>query len=146
RSHGQRCCTQPRGGDDVIWTSWRLQRTEMLIAAGLLAVLAALAVPTGIEMASAYHRDGLSACLGAQTTESCNEAIRSFTTRFESLSNLLAWVTILPGLIGVLLAAPLLLELENGTYRLAWTQSITRGRWLLSKLSLAVVAAMLTAV
>ena len=49
-------------------------------------------------------------------------------------------MTIVPGLIGVLLAAPFLLELENGTYRLAWTQSITRRRWLASKLGLAVAA------
>lgn len=130
----------------MIWASWRQQRTETLIAVGILAVLAALAVPTGLEMASAYHHDGLSACLGVQTTDSCNEAIRSFTSRFESLGNLLAWVTIVPGLIGILLAAPFLLELENGTYRLAWTQSITRGRWILSKLSLAVGATVLAAV
>lgn len=30
---------------------------------------------------------------------------------------------------GILLAAPFVLELEQGTYRLVWTQSITRTRW-----------------
>ena len=34
-----------------------------------------------------------------------------------------------------------MLELENGTYRLAWTQSITRRRWLAVKLALPVVSA-----
>jgi len=33
------------------------------------------------------------------------------------------------------------MDMENGTYRLAWTQSITRGRWLLGKLGLPVAAA-----
>ena len=53
----------------------------------------------------------------------------------------MAWLTIVPGLIGVLLAAPFVLQLESGTYRLDWTQSITRGRWIAGKLALAIVAA-----
>jgi hypothetical protein len=48
--------------------------------------------------------------------------------------------------IGIALAAPLLLELESGTYRLAWTQSITRRRWLVVKLGTTVLAAVLAAV
>ena len=50
----------------MTWVSWRLQRTETLIAAAILALIAVLLVPTGIEMANAYDHDGLSACL-AQT-------------------------------------------------------------------------------
>jgi hypothetical protein len=45
----------------------------------------------------------------------------------------------------VLLAAPFILDLEHGTHRLAWTQSITRGRWLLGKLGLAVATAVVAA-
>jgi hypothetical protein len=96
-------------------------------------------------MANAYHHDGLSACLGQSTTGVCNQAIQSFTSRFEGLGNLVAWFTVVPGLIGVLLAAPFVLELENGTYRLAWTQSITRRRWIVTKLGIAVGAALLAA-
>jgi hypothetical protein len=129
----------------VIWVSWRQQRTETLIAVGLLALLAALLLPTGLRMAAAYDHDGLSACLGQHTSASCDQAIQSFTDRFESLGNLLAWFTLLPGLIGALIAAPFILELENGTFRLAWTQSITRGRWIASKLGMAVGTALLVA-
>ena len=43
----------------------------------------------------------------------------------------------------MLLAAPFILDLEHGTYRLAWTQSITRGRWLAGKLGLAAISALL---
>ena len=68
-----------------------------------------------------------------------------FAQRFQSLLDLANWFTLVPGLIGVLLAAPFILDLEHGTYRLAWTQSITRRRWLLGKLGLPVVAALLTA-
>jgi hypothetical protein len=36
----------------VIWATWRQQRTETLIAAGILALLAALLIPTGLRMSS----------------------------------------------------------------------------------------------
>ena len=68
-----------------------------------------------------------------------------FQLRFRPLYSLLDWFTLIPGLIGVLLAAPFILELENGTYRLAWTQSITRRRWIATKLAVPIVAALLIA-
>jgi hypothetical protein len=127
----------------MTWVGWRLQRTETLIALGILALLAALLVPTGIQMADAYHHDGLAACLSVNPSPLCANKVGGFQARFQSLSDLANWFTLLPGLIGVLLAAPFILDLEHGTYRLAWTQSITRGRWLAGKLSLAAVAALL---
>lgn len=129
----------------MIWVGWRLQRTEVLIAAAIVALLAALLVPTGVEIASTYHRDGLSACLGQNTSDGCNQAIDAFTSQFDRLRSLIAWFTLVPGLTGVLLAAPFVLELEHGTYRLAWTQSITRRRWIVSKLGLSIAAALLVA-
>jgi len=128
----------------VTWVSWRLQRTETLIAVGILALLAALLVPTGIQMANAYHQDGLAACLTVNTP-ACGQELGAFQQRFQSLSTIGNWFTLVPGLIGVLLAAPFILDLEHGTYRLAWTQSITRRRWLLGKLALPVVTATVAA-
>ena len=61
----------------------------------------------------------------------------SSSREFQTVTLLANWFTLIPGLIGVLLAAPFILDLEHGTYRLAWTQSITRGRWLLGKLGAA---------
>ena len=97
-------------------------------------------------MASRYDHDGLSACAAATSDEGCQQAIQVFTARFDSIMNLLPWLNLIPGVIGVALAAPLLLELESGTYRLAWTQSITRRRWLAFKLGTAVLTAVLAAV
>ena len=49
----------------------------------------------------------------------------------------LALVLIVPVVIGMFWGAPLVArELETGTFRLAWTQSVTRLRWLLVKLGL----------
>jgi hypothetical protein len=129
----------------MIWVGWRQQRTETLIAAGMLVLLAALLVPTGIQMASAYNHDGLLACLGPSGADGCGQAIQAFQTRFEQLGNFIAWFTLIPGLIGVLLATPFILELEQGTYRLDWTQSISRRRWIVGKIGLAIGAALLIA-
>jgi ABC-type transport system involved in multi-copper enzyme maturation permease subunit len=131
----------------VTWVSWRLQRTETLIAVGILALLAALLIPTGIQMANAYHQSGLAACLSIDPSKpvSFGNELGNFQQRFRTLTTLANWFTLIPGLIGVLLAAPFIFDLENGTYRLAWTQSITRGRWLRGKLGLPVAAAVLAA-
>jgi hypothetical protein len=129
----------------MTWVAWRLQRTETLITLGIFALLAALLVPTGINMAAAYHHDGLASCVAVKSVGSCGESVGEFQTRFESLLQLTDWFTLLPGLIGVLLAAPFIFDLEHGTYRLAWTQSITRRRWLAGKLGLPIAAAIVAA-
>lgn len=129
----------------MTWVSWRLQRTETLVALGILALLAALLVPTGIQMANAYHQDGLAACVSSNPIHQvfCGNKLGDFQQRFQALNTLGNWFTLIPGLIGVLLAAPFILDLEHGTYRLAWTQSITRGRWLTGKIGLPIAAALL---
>ena len=51
-----------------------------------------------------------------------------------------------PAIIGIFWGAPLISrELETGTLRLAWTQSISRTRWVAVKLGLTALAAMATA-
>jgi hypothetical protein len=129
----------------VTWVTWRLQRTETAIAAILLALLVLLLVPTGLSMAGAYHHDGLAGCLSANPSNACVAKTNAFQTRFETLFNLTNWFTLIPGLIGVTLAAPFVLDLEHGTYRLAWTQSISRRRWIAGKLALPVLLAVASA-
>jgi hypothetical protein len=127
----------------MIWVGWRQQRTEAAIAVAILALLALVLVPTGLQMASAYNHDGLAACTGVPSIDGpCDQAVGAFFTRFDQIGHFIDWLTLVPGIIGVLLAAPLLVQLEQGTYRLDWTQSITRGRWIAGKLGLAVGAAL----
>ena len=53
---------------------------------------------------------------------------------------------VIPGIIGIFWGAPLVArELETGTFRLAWTQSVTRTRWLAVKLGVVGVASMAVA-
>src|SRR5262249_18816744 len=53
-----------------------------------------------------------------------------------------------PALVGIFWGAPLLTrELETGTFRMVWTQTVTRRRWILTKLALiGLITAAITAV
>jgi ABC-type transport system involved in multi-copper enzyme maturation permease subunit len=128
----------------MIWVAWRRQRTELLITLSVLVLLGAVLVPTGLSIAHAYDRDGIGACLGKNANGACDQAIGAFTSQFDSLSSLIAWMTLVPGVIGVLLAVPFVLEFEQGTHRLAWTQSVSRRRWLAVKLGIPVAVALVT--
>jgi hypothetical protein len=124
----------------MIWVTWRQQRTETLIAAAVLTALAAVLIPTGLHIADVYDREGIAACLG-QDTGGCPDTLQAFHSRFTALLGLANWFTLLPGVLAILLAVPFAIELEQGTFRLAWTQSITRRRWLTTKLGMIVAGA-----
>src|SRR5437660_11142749 len=106
------------------------------MAATLLALAAATLVPLGLHMASVYADDGVAAC-NAHTAASgagCGSIVNDFLHRFEHAGPIVPWLNFLPGLFGVLFAAPLVLEFEHGTFRPAGTQSVPRPRWLAGKL------------
>jgi hypothetical protein len=130
----------------MFWLSWRQSRLEMLIGGGALALVAVFLLWTGLDMASAYRDAGLSACESASTSdETCMNAADAFLNRFQNLDNLTGWLNLLPLLLGLLLAAPTVLDLEQGTYRLAWTQSVTRRRWMATKIGFGLAIAVGTA-
>jgi hypothetical protein len=76
----------------MTWVSWRLQRTETVVVVGIFALLAALLVPTGIQMSNAYHHDGLAACLSSNPGPTCGSALGAFRQRFQSLIDLANWL------------------------------------------------------
>ena len=90
-------------------------------------------------MRAAFSHDGLAACLAHSQATNCPAAVSAFTHEFGSPVNIAFWAVLLivPGLIGVLVGAPLIArELEYGTWRLAWSQTVPRARWLAAKLAL----------
>lgn len=123
----------------MTWLSWRQQRTETVVTAALLALLAVAFIPSGIHMADLFAQQHIARCVNRQT-DACSYAVGNFANSGGFVRGLLAggWLNLIPGLIGVALAVPLLYDLENGTIRLAWTQSLTRRRWLTTKLGMAV--------
>lgn len=118
----------------MIWLAWRQFRTQ---AAAMLCALAALAVllaATGTQLADLHDSTG-------------NDLIRQLTSADRaSYFTGLAIVLLVPAVVGAFWGAPLVArELEAGTHRLAWNQSVTRTRWLAAKLSLTCLATVTSA-
>jgi len=120
----------------MIWLTWRQSRLEWLIGGVALALVATWLIWTGLEMSAAYDDEGLAACVAAQTPDqACRTAASDFMQKFNNFEGIrIVPPLCLPFLIGLLLAAPTVLDFEQGTYRLAWTQGITRRRWLATKI------------
>jgi hypothetical protein len=132
----------------MIWLTWRQSRLESLIGVVALALVATWLVWTGLEMNSAYDDEGLAACLAAENPDqACHIAVGDFLQRFNNFQGIMIVPPLcLPFLIGLLLAAPTVLDFEQGTYRLAWTQSITRRRWLATKIGIGLAVSVVVAI
>ncbi len=123
------------------WLSWRQHRAGALAGSALLVVLAALLIVTGGSMHGAYHTDGIAACLPGRTGRTpaagCQSLVDSFTARFTGLNDLLPWLVIVPALVGMFYGATLIgREYDLGTWKLVWTQDISRRRWFLIRLAI----------
>ncbi|WP_327360308.1 hypothetical protein [Streptomyces sp. NBC_01296] len=131
-----------------LWVDARLHRLTLWTGVALLA-LAAAALP-----AARWYVDGLGADLTAsgckveKIVPGCGIPVRhylSVSLYFNRLFFLTSWLlTVLPVLLGAFVAGPVVgRELESGTYRLQWTQSVTPGRWLAGKVLLPAAGALL---
>ncbi|MET7369324.1 hypothetical protein ABZS61_26385 [Streptomyces sp. NPDC005566] len=74
----------------------------------------------------------------------CDQRIRDFSDAMYLYSRVLTYasliLTVLPGVVSAFVAGPVIArELESGTYRMAWTQSVTPTRWLAAKLAVPAV-------
>jgi hypothetical protein len=124
----------------VIWLTWRQHRNEALIIGGALALLAVGVFITGHVMMIDYQQLGVADCIAHPDHPNCDAIISTFQSQYETLVGWIQWLNFLPGLLGMLIGAPLVAhELEHGTQRLAWTQSVTRLRWMGVKLALLVI-------
>jgi hypothetical protein len=130
------------------WLTWRQHRVELLIAAALLALVAVPMVITGLALHDEYQSDGIAACVADPASRAgCAELVASFVDRHRQASSRLIWAAFLPALAGVFVGAPLLArEFEHGTWRLAFTQTVTRTRWLTAKLAIVGAGAVLVAI
>jgi hypothetical protein len=131
----------------MAWVTWRQHRSQLLVGFVMLGLLALAALASGLPIRSAYHRDTLSACLPPTSRSGCDLIIRHFLSQFGDGVRITRYAAVLPILVGVFVGAPLLArEYEHGTFRLAWTQAVTRRQWLLSKTFLLGLATVLGAV
>ena len=116
----------------MIWLTWRQFRVQAMVAAAAFVVLAAVLAYTGPHLFHLYDTSGIAQCRSG--TGDCSSLLNDFSARYPVLHSVGALLIALPGIVGVFWGAPLLArELEAGTHRVAWTQSVTRTRWLATK-------------
>ena len=118
----------------MIWTAWRLSRTSAIAVGVLAAVATGYLLWTGHELRASFTSTGLADCLaGGHIRQDCSDIAFNFFESTRTLSGgqaVVGFLSLTPGFIGALIGAPLVArEIETGTLRLAWTQSVTRLRW-----------------
>lgn len=119
----------------MTWLAWRQHRGESAAAALLLAVLALVVLPSGLHLHQLEGTLNIGHCQGATPGAGCATAFDAFNATSRSLSGIVPWLNLLPGLAGAFIGAPLVArEMEEGTWRLAWSQGVTRRRWLRAQL------------
>jgi ABC-type transport system involved in multi-copper enzyme maturation permease subunit len=120
----------------LTWVGWRQHRLEALWALIFAALLAGCTGYVAIELSAASaacgHTVGFGYCLSGDLFGRIAQTILQF--------NLFTYgLVVLPAVAGAFIGGPLVArELENGTQHLAWTQGVTRTRWLVMKLVLVV--------
>jgi hypothetical protein len=125
----------------MTWMTWRQYRLQGAIALALLAAFAAAMLFYGFQMAAAWH-SLLQNC--PATTNTPLGSCAGSAIVGEIPNDLRVLSVVVPVIIGVLWGAPLVAhELETGTVNFAWTQGITRSRWLLVKAGWLLLAAAL---
>jgi hypothetical protein len=125
----------------MIWLTWRQFRAGAAMMFAALAALAAIAGLTGPGLADDFST-GIAGCV--TQSRGCSDFLQRFYhDNQEPFLAGTAVMLVLPALIGLFWGAPLVTrELETGTHRLVWNQSVTRTRWLAIKLALVGLAAM----
>ena len=116
----------------MIWMTWRQSRAQTLGAIVALAVIMLYLLYLGLAIRHFYNTE-IVGCTG----NDCAIARERFGDKYLTQVSLIGVLLIaVPAAIGVFWGAPLITrELETGTHRLAWNQSVTRNRWLAVKLA-----------
>jgi ABC-type transport system involved in multi-copper enzyme maturation permease subunit len=110
----------------MTWLTWRQFRVQFLVVATVVLAAAIALAATGPGLLDDYHQ------LAGDFIK--NLAFERFNPLLYRAGQVLLYAV--PPIIGAFWGAPLIArELEAGTHRLAWSQSISRSRWLATKLA-----------
>jgi hypothetical protein len=131
----------------MIWLTWRQFRIQALAGLGVLVAVAVLCLATRPAVSGLARNTGFAGC-AADCSAAADAFLRQAQTTY--LAGLYYGGIIVmfgaPALIGLFWGAPLVArELEAGTHRLVWSQTVSRGRWLAVKLGAVGLAAALAA-
>jgi hypothetical protein len=115
----------------MFWLTIRQHRMQLLGTTGILA-----AIGVALLVHAIVTRSAMAGLSGDALDQLLSE-------RVGVVHDLVTWLPAAPALIGLFWGAPVLTrEVERGTHLLVWTQSVTRQRWVTTKL--AVLAAAVT--
>ena len=124
----------------MIRLTWRQFRAQALAGLAGLALLAAYLVRLGLAVR--HDEDTyLSRC---RAGGDCGSGLAQFLGEYQNtLLYVAGLLALVPAVLGMFWGAPLVArELEAGTHRLVWNQSVTRTRWFAVKLLVVGLAAM----
>lgn len=122
----------------MTWWTYARYRTHLVVTIAVLLVASLWLWRSGWLMADEYRDLGIARCLARGST--CSTVTQQFLGRHTGYRFLIPLFLVVPAVIGAFWGAPLFgREFESGTHRLAWTQSVTRRRWL--GISLVTIAA-----
>jgi hypothetical protein len=116
----------------MLWIIWRQHWATLISVPVVLAAVALFLVVTGIRVRHDYA-DLVVAPVNSAVWQQLNSQFNSedWTLGY----TLLLLMQLVPVLIGTFAGAPVLArDLENGTFRFAWTQELSRERWAIAKL------------
>lgn len=127
-----------------VWVAVRQHRRMLWAGTALLVLTAVILLYQRYLATSATSDFAGTGCSVQVTTAGCGDTVRGFLDAqyafHQWLSNTGALLFALPGIVGAFVAGPVIgRELESGTYKLAWTQSVPPARWLMAKLAAPVV-------
>jgi hypothetical protein len=125
---------------------WRLHRNQARFAAAGFAAVAVVIVFFGLHIHDTYHLIQTCAAYragGDHTHWIAGGCLNAPGIPSSGLSSyfVAGSIMVLPGLLGLFWGVPLVAkELEDGTNVLAWTQSVTRRRWISTNIGWALLA------
>jgi hypothetical protein len=110
----------------MIWLTWRQFRVQFAVVASVIVAAAIVFAFTGPGLADDYRR------LTTQFIQ--NLGFQRLDPVLYIVGQVLLYAV--PPVIGAFWGAPMIArELETGTHRLVWSQSISRSRWLATKVA-----------
>jgi len=114
----------------LTWVLWRQHRATAAIAGTILAAFAILFLITGLHQAAQWH----AALVNCAKDGTCGDLSQTVSLGSGPVYALTILTLAVPLLFGMFWGSPAVArEREAGTVQFAWTQSVTRRRWLSAK-------------